>query len=276
MGMSLQMGLVELYVQNLLSMKHFYHGVMELDVIQENSEELTLGIKGNPLIKLYEKKGLRFAKQGEAGLYHFAIVFSSRGDLSRMIHRILKHAPKHFSGSGDHIVSEAFYFYDPEGNGIELYYDRDKTTWKWQNGQIQMATLYIDPKEYLEKYLVLEEKSSKVAMGHIHLKVGDIEKAKQFYVNILGFSITAELPSALFISVDKYHHHLGLNTWESFGAKERSRSTGLKSFELKIDVEAEIDIIKEKLNSNNIPFKEKNKSISFSDPWKNTIIISSH
>jgi catechol 2,3-dioxygenase len=170
-------------------------------------------------------------------------------------------------------VSEAFYFYDPEGNGIELYYDRDPKTWKWENGTIQMATLYIDPLEYIQRYIVLEEKDTKTAMGHIHLKVGDITVAKQFYVDVLGFEVTAELPSALFVSVDQYHHHIGMNTWESFGAEKRNESLGLASFEFILSEKQDVEKLKDRLQKHAIPFDQEGDTCTFRDPWNTQIRI---
>jgi catechol 2,3-dioxygenase len=217
-------------------------------------------------------KHLSAAHPTHAGLYHFAIVFASRGDLARIIYRVLSQKPQHFTGSADHLVSEAFYFTDPEGNGIELYYDRDRSEWTWENNQVKMATLYIDPAEYLQKYIVLEEPNKEVKMGHFHLKVGDIQKAQKFYIDILGFDITAELPGALFISVGGYHHHLGLNTWESMGSPERNQSLGLEQLELILPNKQDLKWLKDRLKENDIHFIEDENSVLFHDPWKNKIV----
>lgn len=270
---SLSLGPVELNVKNLQKMKDFYTKILGLNILEEKNKTVTLGKKNTPLLILHNAVELNYPLPGEAGLYHFAILFSSRGDLARTVYQILKNSPEHFSGSGDHLVSEAFYFTDPEGNGIELYYDRDRSQWQWENKQIKMATLYIDPQEYLEKHIALEEKDTEIKMGHIHLKVGNIEKAREFYVNILGFDVTAELPNALFVSVDGYHHHIGMNTWESLGATERSDVLGLKTFSLTFNNKNEYEKIKEKLLENNISFEEKNNLLTLHDPWKNKIRI---
>ncbi|MFA9289357.1 MAG: VOC family protein [Weeksellaceae bacterium] len=270
---TLVIGNVSLYVKDLEMMKNFYHNVVNLDIISESKTEIVLGKGKHALLELHHDDLIPSSIQGEAGLYHFAIVFGSRGTLARTIQHILTHSPQHFSGSGDHLVSEAFYFTDPEGNGIELYFDRDRALWQRENGQIKMATLYIDPVEYLRKYIVLEEPETEVKMGHVHLKVGDIDTAKRFYVDTLGFEIMAEMPSALFISVDGYHHHIGLNTWESNGAKERTLSHGLKRFEMVLSNTEDLENIKTKLTTENIRFKEVEKGIVLHDPWKHEILI---
>jgi catechol 2,3-dioxygenase len=234
---------------------------------------VVLGKDTKPLVVLHTREDLHRPHATHAGLYHFAMVFSSRGDLARTINRILKTTPHLFTGSADHLVSEAFYFNDPEGNGIELYFDRDRTEWQWENGQIKMATLYIDPIEYLERNIVLEEEGSELKMGHFHLKVGDIEAAKKFYIDILGFEKTAELPGALFVSVGGYHHHIGMNTWESRGAEKRNPSLGLHRIEFVFSEKGDVEELKKRLKENHIEFKEEQNTLLFHDSWKNEIVI---
>lgn len=269
---SFSLGIVELHVKNLETMQMFYHDVMGLSVLSQSAGKVTLGIGNYSLLSLHQDPSLFSAHPSHAGLYHFAILFSSRGDLARTIHRILESTPNLFTGSADHLVSEAFYFNDPEGNGIELYYDRDRSAWKWKDGQVQMASLYIDPVSYIESYLPLEEKDSTTSMGHVHLKVGEIEKAKAFYVDALGFDVTARLPEALFISVDGYHHHIGLNTWESKGSGEREKTLGLKSFSFVFPDPKDLIGLKDKLQKTHISFLEESGKLIFHDPWKNQIV----
>lgn len=271
---TLTLGPVELNVRDLSKMKQFYHAVMGLEVISENVGSIVLGKGKNALVVLHRQEDLTHAPPTHAGLYHFALLFSSRKDLAHMIKRIIESHPRLFSGSADHLVSEAFYFTDPEGNGIELYVDRDRALWQWENKQIKMAALFLDPKSYIEKYLLLEESAQEVQMGHFHLKVGDIKAARKFYVDILGFEITAELPGALFISRDGYHHHLGMNTWESIGARMRLPSLGLRKISLQFSQKKDFERVYEQLKGNGVTLSEKSNSISFHDPWKNELVIS--
>lgn len=267
------MGCVDLNVEDIAVMSNFYEHILGLTALVRTGSQVTFGKFNVPLIRLHHKKDVKKNDPHATGLYHFAILFSSRGDLARTIHHILKTTPHFFSGSGDHLVSEAFYFYDPEGNGIELYYDRDSMTWQWENGNIKMATLYIDPHDYIQRHIVLEEKNPIVQMGHVHLKVGDIEVAKKFYVDALGFEVTAQLPGALFISVGGYHHHIGLNTWESFGSGKRDESHGLASFECKLWENEEIEDLKIRLKKHAIPFSEEKGDVIFYDPWNTRIRV---
>ena len=175
---------------------------------------------------------LRHAAPRQAGLFHTAILFETEADLSAAVYAAATRNPGSFTGSADHLVSKAFYFTDPEGNGVELYWDRDRTEWSWAHGRVEMATLMLDPNRYLAEHLDesamahAHERPAKV--GHVHLCVGDIPGARRFYVDQLGFETTAELgDQALFVSAGRYHHHMAMNTWTSAGAGRRRLALGL-------------------------------------------------
>lgn len=270
---NLKIGKIDLNVADIALLKKFYTQKLGLQILHSTDDVVTLGKGTIPLLTLHHKKELSRAHPAHAGLYHFAIVYSSRNELSRTVHTILKNAPHSFVGSADHLVSEAFYFTDPEGNGIELYYDRDRTEWQWEDGAIKMASLYIDPVEYVRAHIVVEDTQTEISMGHIHLKVGDIKKAKEFYVDVLGFTVTAELPGALFISVDGYHHHIGMNTWESAGALRRHESIGLKTFELMISEKKDFELLKQRIHDNKINYQQEKNTLTFNDPWNNQLSV---
>jgi catechol 2,3-dioxygenase len=267
---SLAMGKVSLHVRNLSTMKDFYHKVIGLELISESNKKVVLGHEARALVELHEDQTLPEAQPGHAGLYHLALLFQTQGELARRVAHILSTARSAFIGSADHLVSEAFYFTDPEGNGIELYFDRERDQWNWENGQIQMASIYIDPISYSRMFAGLGMDQQGVSMGHVHLKVGDIEKARGFYVDILGFDQTALLPGALFVSKDGYHHHIGMNSWESEGALERILSSGLKSFHIEVSPK-ELAVFKKRLEKHAIPFEMEDEELIFHDPWKNQI-----
>ena len=136
-------------------------------------------------------------------------------------------------------MSKAFYFTDPEGNGVELYWDRDRTQWSWTHGQIEMSTLYLDPNRFLAENLTERAREAAVPagahVGHVHLSIGDVAAAKEFYVDRLGFETTARLgDSALFVSSGGYHHHMAMNTWNSRGAGRRRYTLGLGEVEIRL------------------------------------------
>jgi catechol 2,3-dioxygenase len=274
LSQSLDMGVTELNVHSIELMETFYKEYVGLEILEKLDNKVVLGHKERPIIVLNPSEEPKSAS-GRAGLYHNAIVYASQGELARTVKKMLELVPQYFAGTADHLVSEAFYFTDPEGNGLELYFDKDKSTWEWQDGKIKMDSIYIDPIAYINKHVSTFESLEK-HMGHVHLKVGNIEEAKQFYVHVLGFDITAELGSALFVSVAGYHHHMGLNIWESNGAGKRSPSLGLKSFELILNVKQDIFALKERLDTQNIHYNEKEGMLYINDPWNNVLIVKSH
>src|SRR5690606_24362680 len=153
--------------------------------------------------------------------------------LAAALASVAQRAPHTFTGSADHLVSQAFYLTDPEGNGIELYWDRDRAEWSWTHGQVEMATLYLDPNAFLQQHLSDEAAAGSTAtdaaqIGHVHLSVGDIVSARDFYVRRLGFDATASLgEQALFVSAGGYHHHMAMNVLNSRGAGPRMPALGL-------------------------------------------------
>lgn len=249
-------------------MSHFYHDTVGLDKLESSEGRILLGHNQTGVIELVEKKKLTYANPSAAGLFHNAIVFSSRGTLSRTIGKLITVAPQLYSGTGDHLVSEAFYFNDPENNGVELYFDRPQETWRWQDGQVVMDTLYIDPLQYIHQHASEKTEASK-KLGHIHLRIGDIEQARQFYVSLLGFNETADIGNALFISIAGYHHHIGLNTWLSQGAGKRTPSLGLSEVTITLSRDADVSNLALRLENAQYPFRHHNGQVFVADPWNN-------
>lgn len=299
----IEVGQVQLNTADKAAMLHFYRDLVGLEMLSETERTtapsttaentrpqntVVLGFENKAIITLYITADLSPASTYHAGLYHNAILFSSRAQLAETLERMLRMGSHFFSGSADHHVSEAFYFTDPEGNGLELYFDRDPATWQWQNGQVVMGATYIDPREYIVKHSDISandnsdegksadldsKKLNSITMGHIHLKVGSIQQARNFYVDVLGLVVTAELPGALFVSDGKYHHHLGLNVWESQGAAVRTESLGLRSLELLVQSDDDIRRLAERLAEAAIPFGRQGQEVTFFDPWENVISV---
>jgi catechol 2,3-dioxygenase len=169
-------------------------------------------------------------------------------------------------------VSEAFYFNDPEGNGVELYFDRPSETWQWSNGHVAMDTLYIDPVAYINVNASEYNESDK-KLGHVHLRVGDISEARRFYVTLLGFDITASFPGALFVSIGGYHHHIGLNTWMSAGAGLRMPSLGLSDIKITLASADDVSHLAARLEASMYPFQYKQGVVHVADPWGNGLIF---
>lgn len=254
-------------------MRQFYHDLVGLEVLSETPSSLVLGFCKQPILHLIETPDLNYPPADDAGLYHTAILFESRTALAESLKRVIAAAPFLYSGSADHLVSNAFYFADPEGNGVELYFDTDPGTWEWKDGKIFMGSKYLDINEFIRTNV--KKSSSVIKPGHVHLKVGSIDEGLKFYVDRLGLHLTALMPSALFISDGMYHHHIGMNIWESAGAGKRSKTLGLRSFEIIVSNAEELSALKNRLKKASIGYKDNPNGISLQDPWDTTIIITS-
>ena len=267
------MGAITLFVADLDAMTAFYRDVVTLQVLSAEGDTVTLGRAGEPIVVLKHSPGLKQAAQGSAGLFHTAIVFESQAALASALLSVAQRAPQTFTGSADHLVSQAFYLTDPEGNGIELYWDRDRTEWSWTHGQVEMATLYLDPNAFLQEHLGEESTATDPArVGHVHLSVGDVATASEFYVKRLGFDTTFTMgDQALFVSAGGYHHHMAMNVWNARGAGPRMPALGLGQVDLALPTADSIGELSERLKHFGTQVADDGRTLTFSDPWNNTL-----
>ncbi|MGC5172347.1 VOC family protein [Microbacterium sp. DT81.1] len=271
------MGAVTLLVADLDGMTRFYRDVVTLRVLDEGPDAVTLGRAGRPLVILRHEPSLRHAPAGSAGLFHTAILFQTQQALAAALYSVARHAPQTFTGSADHLVSQAFYFTDPEGNGIELYWDRERTAWSWTHGQVEMATLYLDPSIFLGEHLGEAAANGSTAadaasIGHVHLSVGDVKTAYEFYVDRLGFDKTLDYGGqALFVSAGGYHHHMAMNVWNSRGAGPRMPALGLGRVDLVLPDADSLGALGERLAHYGTPIRDDGHTLSFDDPWNNAL-----
>lgn len=272
---SLNISPSQLYVRDLVKMSAFYRDQIGLETLTSSKDTILLGHDQTSIVELVEKPSLTHASPYAAGLFHNAILYSSQGALSRTVGQLIAANPRSYSGTGDHLVSEAFYFTDPEDNGLELYYDRPTDLWQWKDGQIMMDTLYIDPLEYIQKYASNKAKVD-IKLGHIHLRIGNIDQARHFYITLLGFDITADLGSALFVSIAGYHHHIGLNTWLSKDAGVRAPSLGLSAITITLGGSDNVSSLAVRLEVAPYPFNYSGGKIYVSDPWGNAFIFTAN
>lgn len=261
-----------LYVKDLQKVAAYYRDTVRLDVLERTDSRVVFGYNQTPVLELVSKPEYSNAPLSSAGLFHNAIVYTSRSELARTIYNILVHEPASFEGSADHLVSEAFYFHDPELNGLELYYDRPRETWRWDTQGVKMDTLYLDPEAFILQYANEKPDTSK-ELGHVHLRVGDVPAARKFYVEQLGFDVTADIGSALFVSVGGYHHHLAMNTWASKSAGPRIPSLGLADIKLLLPNDGSIDSLANRLVNHQLHFEQKNGNLRIADPWNNKLVF---
>ncbi|MBT2517908.1 VOC family protein [Streptomyces sp. ISL-90] len=276
------MGAVTLRVGDLDGMIRYYREGVTLELLRHDGPVAVLGRGTTPIVILEFAPELKHAAPRSAGLFHTAILFNSREALATAVYSVAAKYPGAFTGSADHLVSEAFYFNDPEGNGVELYFDRDRSTWSWIHGSIEMATVFLDPNEYLRANLTETAADAAAAgtglgdavVGHVHLSVGDIASAREFYVNRLGFETTAALgSSALFVSAGGYHHHMAMNTWNSAGAGKRGLALGLGKVEIVVPGADDLGELGERMSHFGVPTRDNGLTIAFDDPWSNLVEV---
>lgn len=267
-------GEVNLKVQDLERSIVFYTEVIGFKVLDKTSRFASFSADGKNVLLTVEQPDNVVPKQGRTtGLFHFALLLPKRSDLSKIV--------KHFAnngvqlGSSDHLVSEALYLSDPDGNGIEIYVDRDPSDWNWRNGEVEMT---VDPLNFTDLLSVGGQQSwnglpAETVMGHIHLHVSELKKAEEFYVKGLGFEVVNRFGTqALFISDGKYHHHIGLNTWNGVGALTPPlNSVGLDSYTLMLSSEDKKNEIIARLKKIGASFTEEKGSSVTTDPSGNRI-----
>jgi len=234
-------GYVRLQVSDLERALAFYHDLLGFPIRVRQEEETLLSASGDPPthINLRERKGAPPKPPRTTGLYHVAIRLPDRLALGRILMRLVQERWP-LQGAADHLVSEAIYLADPDGNGLELYRDRRRQEWPRQNGTIAMASDPLDADGLLKQ--AAQEPAEwggidpRTDIGHVHLHVSDLGRAEEFYSGLLGLEVTQRsYPGALFMSAGGYHHHLGVNTWAGRGAPPAPReAAGLVSFSLEL------------------------------------------
>ena len=214
-------GHVKIKVENLERSLTFYQEVLGFDILERTNSTAKLTTDGKTSILSLEQPENVIPKQGRTtGLYHFAILLPERSDLANIVVHFVEKGIR-FAAS-DHLVSEALYLDDPDGNGIEIYSDRDPSVWKWDSNEVAMTTIRLDIQNLLtsikpgEKW---EGMPQGTVMGHIHLHVAELEKTEEFYIKGLGLGVVNRFAGqALFMSDEKYHHHVAINVWNGVGA----------------------------------------------------------
>lgn len=234
-----EIGRVHLKVASLERALDFYRDLLGFREVSVEGATARLSATGRaPLhVVLEERPDARRKPQGTTGLYHVAIRLPGRRALARVLRRLVAREWP-FQGFADHLVSEALYLADPDGNGLELYADRPREQWPRRDGQIQMATDPLDVEALLaeaaEAPTPWDGIDPGTDVGHVHLHVSELARAEAFYGDLLGLEVTQRgYPGALFLSAGGYHHHVGLNVWTGAGAPPPPpEAVGLVSFAL--------------------------------------------
>lgn len=280
---ALAMDAVTLRVGDLELMSSYYENALALQPIEEQTRvggevHRVLGRGQVPFVRLVATPGLPAVDPRQAGLFHTAFLFEDQAALAGTVLRAAQDPRSRFVGTGDHLVSEAFYFADPEGNGIELYWDRPRESWSWTNGEVAMDTTYLDPNVFLNEHLngqaIAGQRSAEAEIGHVHLQVGDVDTARSFYVNTLGFDETTALgDQALFVSAGGYHHHMAMNVWNSRGAGPRKDTLGLGEVLINVPTADEVGKLAQRLDFAKVANHHTGAELRFMDPWNNQLRV---
>ncbi|WP_298037303.1 VOC family protein [uncultured Microbacterium sp.] len=262
------MGEIEIAVQDLPTMTAFYRDILGLEILEQSDESVSLG-HDESLIRLTATTG-GADDPTSAGLYHSALLYPDAASLAQTLAGIAQLSPQSYQGSADHAVSLAFYIGDPEGNGVELYIDRPEDEWVWENGEVVMGSAFLDPNQFIDENLA-DDAVGTATMGHVHLRVGDLDEALAFYSGVLGFDVTAASDGALFYSAGGYHHHVATNTWQSSGAGERGETAGLRALTVTVPAASDIDDIASRLTDAGVENDSSGPALVTADPWGNTV-----
>jgi catechol 2,3-dioxygenase len=251
---NLRIDTVTLAVSDLSRGAEFYTRVLGLPVIAREADRVELGLDAaQPALVLLDIAAPTPLPPGATGLYHVAWLHPSRSALAESMRRVVAGGWM-FEGAADHGVSEALYLSDPDGLGIEIYADRPRELWpRPADGDgVSMYTRPLDLEDLLAQFpgepqATLAQGST---VGHVHLKVADVPRTCAFYRDALGLAQQAQLPSAAFLAADGYHHHVGLNSWQSAGARPAPETApGLRAVEFELGDELALQALAERLEA---------------------------
>jgi catechol 2,3-dioxygenase len=267
----LTLGPVHLTVTDLERSIGWYQQVLGMRVHWHEAPMAALGAADEEVLVLVEDPEARPPGR-TAGLYHYALLYPSRDELARAVLRLgAVHA--RVSGMSDHETHEAIYLADPDGNGIELAADRPRDQWPASLGyasgpqpldlQALLDTVGpVTPPDHVEPGL---------RVGHLHLHVGDIERALGHYRDVVGFDVMALLPTAAFVSAGGYHHHLGFNVWRGQDvAPAAEGAVGLRHWTVRLPDPADLEALEERVRDAGIEAPEGGEgALAVADPWRN-------
>lgn len=273
---STYVGRVNLKVRDLDRALRFYREVIGFQVLAQTGNIATLTADGKTaLLALERPDDVVPKREGTTGLYHFALLLPTRTDLARIVMHFARIGLRF--GHSDHQVSEALYLSDPDGNGIEIYRDRDPSEWTWRSGEVEMA---VDPLDFRDLLTAADDRPwdglpAGTLMGHIHLHVSELGPAERFYADGLGFRVVNRFGAqALFLSTGGYHHHIGLNTWNGVGApRPAGNSVGLRSFTLVYPDEAARERAVANLRIQGVDVAEEDGAYAATDPSGNRVLL---
>jgi len=271
---ALRIASVQLAVGELARSLDFYERTLGLVQISRDERGALLGVEGGrPALGLTTLADPTVAPAHSTGLFHVAWLHPSRAALAATVRRIAR-AGWPIDGASDHGVSEALYLSDPDGLGIEIYADRPREQWERPaDGRgVKMVTLPLDLDDLLAQATGEPSPTMEpgTGVGHVHFKVADVPRAAAFYRDALGFSEQAHFPSAAFLAAGGYHHHVGMNSWQSHnGAPAPETAPGLRAVDFELSDADALDALRQRLasaNGDSVTTGEADDRVSVRDP----------
>lgn len=275
-----KIGAVALTISDLARSLAFYQANLGFQLHRQADRVAHLGAGGPDLLILHEEPDAPRPGPRSTGLYHFAILVPSRRHLAQSL-RQLAASRTPVQGFADHLVSEAIYLADPDGNGIEIYRDRPRQEWRYEQGRLQMATDPLDldgllaepppantPRPGLDPATII---------GHVHLQVSRLPETEQFYRDLLGLELVTRYGAmASFFAAGGYHHHIGTNTWAGVGAPPPpAGAIGLRWYSLELPDQASLAELAHRLQEAGIATTPTAGGLYLRDPAGNGIIVRS-
>lgn len=264
---------VDLRVRDISTAIGFYRDVVGLELATAGRDSATLRSPGGPVVlELFSSGVTSPADPHATGLFHTAFRFPTRSTLGQALARVARAGLE--LGAGDHLVSEALYVDDPDGNGVELYWDRPVAEWPppSEDAAIPMATLPVDLNGLytagLDEAAPDDVAPEGTDIGHVHLQVSDVERTARFYGDVLGLDLTARLGnSAAFLSSKGYHHNIGANAWRSQGRKAATPDhAGLSRVVFGVSDANELELLTERLRAEGREATITDDRITVTDP----------
>ena len=273
----LTLGSIVLTVSNLAQSLLFYQERIGLTLRGQDGDAAYLGTAERELLVLHENRNAHPVK-ARAGLYHFALLVSSRLQLAKVLTH-LADTQTPLQGLSDHLVSEAIYLADPDGNGIEIYHDRPREEWRTKDGALQMDTIAMDVDGVLAELAHRPSGWSGLdaatVMGHVHLHVANLARDEAFYKDVLGFDLVMRYGTAAsFLSAGGYHHHIGMNTWSRTGAiAPPPEATGLRWYTIQLPTPAALQATVDNIRAMGVAVEERADGVFLRDPSQNGVLI---
>lgn len=276
-----RMGPVRLTVADLDRSRSFYEQMLGLSSFERPDGSLGLRAEGGEaLLELRGDASAPGLDRRATGLFHVAILLPTRRDLALALLRLAQ-ARWPLDGASDHLVSEALYLSDPDGNGIELYRDRPREQWPRTEEGLSMATLPLDLDDLLGELGSADGLQPQMppgtTVGHVHLQVSDLAESERFYNGVLGFDVIVRAyRGALFVSAGGYHHHIGMNIWHSAGSgPPLPGSVGLRSYEVVLPNAEELERVLDRVRAAGLPIEPTAEGPLVRDPSGNALTLRS-